>query len=104
MQHLPQPFDLIQAAVRAKQQRRMALNSHFSALVGIPGAAKAWYSRKKAARVGKTGFHRHALGAVDDRYFMSLLLPDTTRKIRQQHQHLKQALSFSPPLTFSKQT
>ena len=74
LQHLPQPFDLIQAAVRAKQQRRMAFKQPFQRFGRDTGCSpRRGIAVRKLACIGKTGFHRHALGAVDDRYFMSCL-------------------------------
>ncbi|SKN83977.1 Uncharacterised protein [Mycobacteroides abscessus subsp. massiliense] len=74
LQHLPQPFDLIQAAVRAKQQRRMAFKQPFQRFGRDTGCSpRRGIAVRELSGIGKTGFHRHALGAVDDRYFMSCL-------------------------------
>ena len=74
LQHLPQPFDLIQAAVGAKQQRWMVFKQPFQRFGRDAGCRpRRGIAVRELACIGKTGFHRHALGAVDDRYFMSCL-------------------------------
>ena len=72
LQHLPEPFDLIQAAVGTEQQGRMAFKQPFQCFGRNAGCRpRRGIAVRELTCIGETGFHCHAFGAVDYGYLMS---------------------------------